>query len=360
NRRSASYDSRSPSPDEEGYRVHVADLGIDPSKSELENAFEKFGPIIEVWVARNPPCFAFIVYKYREDAELAIREMDGRALSGGRIRCSFARPRTRGRRRRGFDPNMRCYTCGEKGHFSRDCSDVWSQRRRYNAVFCYIRIIGDSNLMLTFGCHMIYTIAMDSKKNHIKMQGLRFGNGLWFLNSQRYGKVNDAVPLAFLSQKGPMLQINKLLKMFKILQKTKKSKSSRRQKEKTSKSPRRDRKESRSSDKDHSKSLDSNRKSSERERKSSTGEKHSGSSKWEQDGEENGHDNEDDRHSNQSPDRHSLERENGGSPDKKIDFIFLKTVIHEMVKTYSVHIVPLLFMFVMMSIVLTWRSMAEW
>lgn len=132
NRRSNSYDSRSPSPDEEGYRVHVADLGMDPSKNELETAFEKFGPIIEVWVARNPPCFAFIVYKYKEDADLAIREMDGRTLSGGRIRCSFARPRTRGRRRRGFDPNMRCFTCGEKGHFSRDCSDVWSQRRRYN------------------------------------------------------------------------------------------------------------------------------------------------------------------------------------------------------------------------------------
>lgn len=75
--RSASYDSRSPSP-EEGYRIHVADLGIEPSKRDLERAFEKFGPLIEVWVARNPPCFAFIVYKYREDADKAIREMDGK------------------------------------------------------------------------------------------------------------------------------------------------------------------------------------------------------------------------------------------------------------------------------------------
>jgi RNA recognition motif-containing protein len=51
---------------------------MDPSKSELDRAFEKFRLLIEVWVARNPPCFAFIVYKYREDAERAVQEMDGR------------------------------------------------------------------------------------------------------------------------------------------------------------------------------------------------------------------------------------------------------------------------------------------
>lgn len=55
----------------------MADLGLDPSKREIEKAFEKFGPLIEVWVARNPPCFAFVVYKYKEDADNAIREMDG-------------------------------------------------------------------------------------------------------------------------------------------------------------------------------------------------------------------------------------------------------------------------------------------
>ncbi|VDI31557.1 splicing factor, arginine/serine-rich 7, partial [Mytilus galloprovincialis] len=77
---------------------------------------------------------------YREDAERAVQDMDGRVLSGGRIRVSFARPRTRGRRRRGFDPNLRCYTCGEKGHFSRDCVEIWRQRRRNRS-----RDRGDNN-----------------------------------------------------------------------------------------------------------------------------------------------------------------------------------------------------------------------
>lgn len=78
--RSRSYSrsrSRSSSPDE-GHRVHVADLGIDPSKREVEKAFERFGPVNEIWVAKNPPCFAFIVYKYRDDADSAIRDMDGK------------------------------------------------------------------------------------------------------------------------------------------------------------------------------------------------------------------------------------------------------------------------------------------
>lgn len=81
-------------------------------------------------MARSVPCFAFVVFRYREDAEEAQRKADGSEVVGRRIRVTCARPRTRGRGRRGFDPGMRCYQCGERGHFSRDCPDSkWGYKR---------------------------------------------------------------------------------------------------------------------------------------------------------------------------------------------------------------------------------------
>lgn len=39
----------------EGARVYVGDLGSGGSKPELEREFERYGPLKNVWVARNPP-----------------------------------------------------------------------------------------------------------------------------------------------------------------------------------------------------------------------------------------------------------------------------------------------------------------
>ncbi|KAL4240347.1 hypothetical protein ACF0H5_001137 [Mactra antiquata] len=75
-----------------GYRVFIGDLGSRIGKDKLEKEFKQFGPITDTWVARNPPGFAFMVYKYPEDAESAVRKLHGRRLSGRRIRVEHARP----------------------------------------------------------------------------------------------------------------------------------------------------------------------------------------------------------------------------------------------------------------------------
>ncbi|PSN39891.1 hypothetical protein C0J52_07938 [Blattella germanica] len=85
--RSRSYSSRSASPDDEnGVRLHVADLGMGVSKRELQHVFDKYGPLREIWVAKSPPCFAFVVFKEKDDAEDAVKATDGMTLCGSRIR----------------------------------------------------------------------------------------------------------------------------------------------------------------------------------------------------------------------------------------------------------------------------------
>lgn len=53
-------------------------VGSRTNKFELEKEFDSFGPLVDCWVARNPPGFAFIVYKHADDAERAVEELDGR------------------------------------------------------------------------------------------------------------------------------------------------------------------------------------------------------------------------------------------------------------------------------------------
>jgi len=120
--------------DSDGYRLHVADLDPDTDKKSLERIFGKYGPLKEIWMAKSIPCFAFVVFRYREDAEDAQRKADRVEVCGRRMRVTIAKPRTRGQvssgSQRNFDSNMKCYQCGERGHFSRDCPDTKYGYRR--------------------------------------------------------------------------------------------------------------------------------------------------------------------------------------------------------------------------------------
>ena len=81
-------------------KVYVGNLGTGAGKGELERAFSYYGPLRTVWIARNPPGFAFVEFEDPRDAEDAVRGLDGKYVSipgvGGSCRRFLDRRENRG------------------------------------------------------------------------------------------------------------------------------------------------------------------------------------------------------------------------------------------------------------------------
>ena len=77
-RRRRSKERRENSRENGNCRVHIADLSDRVTQYDIEKIFMKFGKITEVWMAKNPPCFAFCVFENKYDAADAVNEMNNK------------------------------------------------------------------------------------------------------------------------------------------------------------------------------------------------------------------------------------------------------------------------------------------
>jgi len=114
-------------------KVYVGNLGNNASRSELEDEFSYYGKLVSVWVARNPPGFAYILFEDYRDAKDAVRGLDGKIICDRRVKVDLSnsyKPRSsrppyyqgsRGYSMKIPNSEKRCYSCDRIGHISRDC-----------------------------------------------------------------------------------------------------------------------------------------------------------------------------------------------------------------------------------------------
>lgn len=78
--------------------MYVGNLTDKVKKEQLEEEFTRFGKLNSVWIAHNPPGFAFIEFANKDEAESACDSLNGQELLGSKLRVEISKGRSRGPR----------------------------------------------------------------------------------------------------------------------------------------------------------------------------------------------------------------------------------------------------------------------
>lgn len=84
-----------------GSNLYIGGLSYDTREEDLERAFDKFGQIAAARIITDRDSgrsrgFGFVQYEKAEDAEDAVKDMDGAELDGRNISVNVARDKSRG------------------------------------------------------------------------------------------------------------------------------------------------------------------------------------------------------------------------------------------------------------------------
>jgi len=82
-------------------RLYVGGISNEITREHLQDLFGKYGKCEHVWVAFNPPGFAFVNFETETDASNACDALNGEEFMGCKLRVEVSRPKAPGGRGRG-------------------------------------------------------------------------------------------------------------------------------------------------------------------------------------------------------------------------------------------------------------------
>jgi len=92
--------------------IYVGNLSYSVTEDDLKQAFEAFGQVASVSIIKDKfsnqsKGFGFVEMPSKDEAESAIREMNGKEMEGRTLNVNEARPRSEDRRGAGKRPGNR-------------------------------------------------------------------------------------------------------------------------------------------------------------------------------------------------------------------------------------------------------------